>query len=133
MANTTRADTFRDRWINPVRLAWVPLGMPTSQSMNPGIAATSGPPLGAPSGWSFMVDSEQLHPGTSVLLFTDGLIERRDASLDDGFRWLSELCRAELSPEKRCDAIVDKLTANGELDDDVAFLVIEVARAGSTG
>jgi serine phosphatase RsbU (regulator of sigma subunit) len=85
-----------------------------------------GPPLGAPSGWSFTDDLEQLHPGTSIVLFTDGVIERRDASLDDGFLWLSELCRAELSPEERCDAIVDQLTAKGDLDDDVAVLVVEV-------
>lgn len=86
-----------------------------------------GPPLGAPSGWSFTDDAEQLRPGTSLVLYTDGLVERRDASLDDGFQWLSELCRAELTPEERCDAIVDELTGDGHLDDDVAFLVIEVA------
>lgn len=86
-----------------------------------------GPPLGAPSGWSFTDNAEQLQPGTSVILFTDGLVERRDASLDDGFLSLAELCRAELTPEKRCDAIVDELTADGHLGDDVAFLVIEVA------
>jgi sigma-B regulation protein RsbU (phosphoserine phosphatase) len=88
----------------------------------------AGPPLGAPSGWSFTDNVEQLSPGTSVVLYTDGLVERRDASLDDGFLWLSELCRAELAPEERCDAIVDALTADGHLDDDVAFLVVEVER-----
>jgi phosphoserine phosphatase RsbU/P len=86
-----------------------------------------GPPIGAPSGWSFTDNVEQLHPGTSVVLYTDGLVERRGGSLDDGFLWLSELCRAQLTPEERCRMIVDALTANGHLDDDVAFLVIEVA------
>jgi serine phosphatase RsbU (regulator of sigma subunit) len=88
-----------------------------------------GPPIGAPSGWSFTDDVEQLPPGTSVVLYTDGLVERRDASLDDGFLWLSELCRADFGPEERCNAIVDELTADGHLDDDVAFLVIQVAPA----
>jgi hypothetical protein len=41
--------------------------------------------------------------------------------------WHSELCRADLTPEKRCDMLVDELTAEGALDDDAAFLVIEVA------
>jgi sigma-B regulation protein RsbU (phosphoserine phosphatase) len=87
----------------------------------------SGPPLGAPSGWSFTDNAEQLQPGTSLILYTDGLVERRETSLDDGFLWLSELCRADLSPEERCQRIVDELTADGHLDDDVAFLVFEVA------
>jgi putative methionine-R-sulfoxide reductase with GAF domain len=86
-----------------------------------------GPPIGAPSGWSFTDEVEELRPGTSVVLFTDGLVERRESSLDDGFLWLSELCRAELAPEERCQRIVDEVTARGDLDDDVAFLVIEVA------
>jgi serine phosphatase RsbU (regulator of sigma subunit) len=86
-----------------------------------------GPPLGVPSDWSFSDTEKQLFPGSSVVIFTDGLVERRDASLDDGFLWLSELCRAECDPEKLCHVIVDELTAGGALDDDVAFLVIEVA------
>jgi putative methionine-R-sulfoxide reductase with GAF domain len=92
-----------------------------------------GPPLGAPSDWAFRDNVEQLRPGTSLLIYTDGLIERRDASLDDGFQWLSELCGAELEPEERCDAIVDALTANGHLDDDVAFLVVEAASDPNDG
>jgi sigma-B regulation protein RsbU (phosphoserine phosphatase) len=91
------------------------------------VTMEGGPPFGVPSDWSFTDAAEQLHPGTSVVLFTDGLIERRDASLDDGFLWLSELCRPERTPEERCDMILDGLTADGHLDDDVAFLVIEVA------
>jgi serine phosphatase RsbU (regulator of sigma subunit) len=84
-----------------------------------------GPPIGAPSGWTFTNNAEQLEPGASVLLYTDGLVERRDASLDDGLRWLAELSRADLPPEERCDRIVDELAAQGKLDDDVAFLVIQ--------
>ena len=92
-----------------------------------------GPPIGAPSGWSFTDKVERLEPGTSVVLYTDGLVERRDASLDDGFRRLSELCQAELAPEELCDAIVEELTDDGHLDDDVAFLVIQAVPLGSNG
>jgi serine phosphatase RsbU (regulator of sigma subunit) len=87
-----------------------------------------GPPIGAPSGWTFTDNVERLEPGASLLLYTDGLIERRGTSLEDGLRWLSEFCRADLEPEELCDAIVDALTADGHLDDDVAFLVVEVKR-----
>jgi putative methionine-R-sulfoxide reductase with GAF domain len=88
-----------------------------------------GPPIGAPSGWTFTDNAEQLEPGASVLLYTDGLVEQRGASLDDGLRRLSELCRADFTPEERCDRIVDELKATGQLDDDVAFLVIQADRA----
>jgi hypothetical protein len=67
------------------------------------------------------------------MLYTDGLVERRGISLDDRFQWLSELCRSDLHPEQRCQSIVDELTADGDLDDDVAFLVIEVTQPGPNG
>ena len=95
--------------------------------------AEGAPPLGAPSGWPFADDVVQLRPGSSVMLYTDGLVERRGTSLDDRFQWLSELCRADLDPEQRCQSIVDELTADVDLDDDVAFLVIEVTQPGPNG
>ena len=95
--------------------------------------AEGGPPLGAPSGWPFADDVEQLRPGSSVILYTDGLVERRDVSLDDRFQWLSDLCRAGLDPEQRCQRFVDELTADGKIDDDVAFLVIQADPASTNG
>ena len=51
----------------------------------------------------------EVPPGTTVLLYTDGLVERRDASLEDGLQWLTgavqELAGLEL--EALCDALLE--------------------------
>jgi anti-sigma regulatory factor (Ser/Thr protein kinase)/putative methionine-R-sulfoxide reductase with GAF domain len=84
------------------------------------------PPIGATFGRSFAEHTEALEPGSTLVLFTDGLVERRTGTLDDGLGRLSELCRADLPPQERCDMILDELL--GDEDDDVALLVIEIAQ-----
>jgi anti-sigma regulatory factor (Ser/Thr protein kinase)/putative methionine-R-sulfoxide reductase with GAF domain len=91
------------------------------------VAVEPGPPLGAGVGGGFTEHQEQLHPGSAIVLCTDGLIERRGRSLDDGFRRLGEACAEDVEPEKRCDLIMERLLGDSEIDDDVALLVIEVA------
>jgi len=65
-----------------------------------------------------------LAPGSTFVLYTDGLIERRDQSLDDGERRLlavaSEL--GGMSPEEVSDALIDELATGAE--DDIALLVL---------
>jgi anti-sigma regulatory factor (Ser/Thr protein kinase)/putative methionine-R-sulfoxide reductase with GAF domain len=84
------------------------------------------PPIGATFGRRFTEHTEELKPGSTLVLFTDGLVERRTGTLDEGLRRLSELCRADFPPQQRCDMILGELQ-DGE-DDDVALLVIEVAQ-----
>jgi CheY-like chemotaxis protein len=59
-----------------------------------------------------------LGEGSTLLLYTDGLIERRDDSIDSGLERLRQevasRCRRE--PERLCDEIVGEF-ANGGLDD----------------
>jgi hypothetical protein len=59
-----------------------------------------------------------------VLLYTDGLIERRGVALDDGTEWLGELLRElrHLPLEELCDRVLGEL--DGQVDDDVAILAI---------
>jgi serine phosphatase RsbU (regulator of sigma subunit) len=67
-----------------------------------------------------------LPAGTTLVLYTDGLVERRDQSLDDGLERL-RLAAAELrhlSPDALCDALLAQLAAGAE--DDVALLVLRV-------
>jgi anti-sigma regulatory factor (Ser/Thr protein kinase)/putative methionine-R-sulfoxide reductase with GAF domain len=83
------------------------------------------PPIGATFGRTFTESTHELNPGSTLILYTDGLVEQRRASLDDGLRRLVELASAELEPEARCDAILQGMEA--EEGDDVALLVVEVA------
>lgn len=85
-----------------------------------------GPPLGADVGGTFSEFEEQLWPGTAIILCTDGLIERRDSSLDVGLERLREALTEDVRPEERCDQIIGRLVED-EVDDDVALLVVEAA------
>ena len=68
-----------------------------------------------------------LEPGATLVLYTDGLVERRDVPLDRRLDWLLDLLagRQDLDPEALCDHLVAQL--DGAVDDDVALLVL---RAG---
>jgi serine phosphatase RsbU (regulator of sigma subunit) len=65
-----------------------------------------------------------LRPGATVLLYTDGLIERRSATLDDGFaRLLRAAAGLERSPvDDVCDELFTRLEP--ELTDDIALLAL---------
>jgi serine phosphatase RsbU (regulator of sigma subunit)/anti-sigma regulatory factor (Ser/Thr protein kinase) len=67
-------------------------------------------------------------PGTSLLFFTDGLVERPEARLDDGLDLLRETaleCAGE-DPAALLEGVVAVLAPGGELDD-VALLVARFA------
>jgi serine phosphatase RsbU (regulator of sigma subunit) len=65
-----------------------------------------------------------LEPGASVVFYTDGLIERRGRSLDDGFARLLEVLGGHAAED--AEALCERLAAlRGEArDDDVALLVL---------
>ncbi len=64
--------------------------------------------------------------GSTVVLYTDGLIERRGHDLDDGFAWLVGLLGGQqhLSADTVCDVLIEHM-ADG-VEDDVALLVLKV-------
>ncbi|MEU2351096.1 SpoIIE family protein phosphatase [Modestobacter sp. NPDC049651] len=68
-----------------------------------------------------------LDRGTTVLLYTDGLIERRDADLDTGLerltRHLGEL--ADVPLQQLCDELLQRLV-DGKPDDDVALVAVRL-------
>ncbi|CCH89654.1 putative PAS/PAC sensor protein [Modestobacter italicus] len=68
--------------------------------------------------------AQELEPGSTVLLYTDGLIERRGVPLDDGVAWLGGLLRElrHLTLEELCDRVLGELA--GRVEDDVALLAI---------
>jgi serine phosphatase RsbU (regulator of sigma subunit) len=72
----------------------------------------------------------ELPPGSMLVLYTDGLVERRDEALDVGLERLRRVAEQlhELPPEARPDAMLDRL--GRDADDDVALLVLNVPGAG---
>jgi PAS domain S-box-containing protein len=70
-----------------------------------------------------------LDRGATVLLYTDGLIERRDADLDTGMvRLRSTLIElADLPLEEMLDTLLDRLV-HGRPEDDVALVAVRLHR-----
>jgi serine/threonine-protein kinase RsbW len=66
-----------------------------------------------------------LAPGATLLLYTDGLVESRDADLDQGLATLMDAAvRAGTNdPDELCDRLLAEL-ASGVRADDVALLAI---------
>jgi serine phosphatase RsbU (regulator of sigma subunit) len=66
----------------------------------------------------------ELEPGATVLLYTDGLIERRGTTLDEGLAWLAGAVGrwGQLPLPQLCDRLLAEL--EGTVDDDVALLVV---------
>ncbi len=81
-------------------------------------------PLGAVQEASFATVDVALDAGSTVVLYTDGLVERRGRSLDEGFARL----RAALSgrgrdPDALCDAIVEGTIGAAVCSDDATVVV----------
>lgn len=69
-----------------------------------------------------------LPPGSLLLLYTDGLIERRNESLDAGFDRLAAAAGcARLPAGAACAALVDRLAGRPGYADDVAMIAVRPA------
>ncbi|MGC9380301.1 ATP-binding SpoIIE family protein phosphatase [Streptomyces sp. MH13] len=92
----------------------------------------TGPPLGT-GGWMHTSGSIALTPGSTAVLYTDGLVERRNEDLDDGIAALERaLSGATGSPQVICDRLVRSAGVTPDHDDDVAVLVLQhPARKGA--
>ncbi|WP_432026921.1 ATP-binding SpoIIE family protein phosphatase [Streptomyces sp. 1222.5] len=91
----------------------------------------TGPPLGT-GGWMHASGSIALGPGATAVLYTDGLVERRDEDLDEGIAALERaLAGATGTPQVVCDRLVRSAGVTADHDDDVAVLVLQhPARTG---
>ncbi|MEJ8649021.1 SpoIIE family protein phosphatase [Streptomyces sp. MS1.AVA.3] len=88
-------------------------------------AEPTGPPLGT-GGWLHTSGSVPLGPGSSAVLYTDGLVERRDKDIDHGVEALERaFAGAAGAPDIVCDRLLRSLGITASHDDDVAILVIQ--------
>jgi anti-sigma regulatory factor (Ser/Thr protein kinase) len=85
------------------------------------------PPLGLPQPPSFVEEEVAMRPGTSVLLYTDGLIERRDESLDSGLERLRSTAERNVNGTAPNDAItvlLERVIDGPRPTDDVALMLL---------
>lgn len=69
-----------------------------------------------------------LEPDDIIVLYIDGLVERRDLPLDQRLSDLLVIAAASaaLTPEELCNSLLEKLVGGGVQGDDIAILVIAV-------
>ena len=86
------------------------------------------PPLSGSGNPNRPQGSAQLEPGSLLLLYSDGLVERRRESIDAGLRRLAEAARtvADLPADDVCGALVAELGVDDSREDDVAVLAVRL-------
>lgn len=90
------------------------------------LSAGGGPPIGTVGGHAYDEQSLTLSPGETLLLYTDGLIERRGGKLSDGERTLLEVAASSPDePELKCQGIISRLTKDTTIADDIAILAVQ--------
>jgi serine phosphatase RsbU (regulator of sigma subunit)/anti-sigma regulatory factor (Ser/Thr protein kinase) len=84
-------------------------------------------PLGAYAGTRYREAVVRLEPGSTIVLYTDGLVERRGSSLNQGLeRLVSEASGRPAEPESLCDRLIGGLVGDQPPPDDVALLAAHV-------
>jgi serine phosphatase RsbU (regulator of sigma subunit) len=85
------------------------------------------PPLGV-TATTYGQHQMHLTYGDALLLYTDGLVENRQRSADEGLTELCALLESEgnggRDPERLLDLLLGRLTKGSEHDDDVALLLV---------
>jgi serine phosphatase RsbU (regulator of sigma subunit)/anti-sigma regulatory factor (Ser/Thr protein kinase)/putative methionine-R-sulfoxide reductase with GAF domain len=80
--------------------------------------------LGVSRGSRYRSQECELRGGSTIVLYTDGVVEVRGEALDAGLERMRRLVESvEASPQELVDAIVEQMVAEGRPSDDVAILV----------
>jgi anti-sigma regulatory factor (Ser/Thr protein kinase)/putative methionine-R-sulfoxide reductase with GAF domain len=89
-------------------------------------------PVGVPGGLRRRATTINLPPGALLCFYTDGLVERRDTSLDASLQRLCELVVAG-SVESVCGKVMARLVGGDAPGDDVAILAVRRQDSGEIG
>ena len=88
---------------------------------------THGPPLGVDTEARYQHSSLVLDQGDTVVLYSDGLIERREHDIDEDFERLLETIPLDAPrPAGLVEHLLDRLHPSGLHDDDIAILAVTV-------
>jgi hypothetical protein len=128
--STTVADTFID-WESHT-ITYSSAGHPPPALLQPGgtvefLDQATDPPLGArPEHTPRIQATQPFTDGGALVLYTDGLIERRREDIDIGLaRLAGSLARHQAAdPETLADAVLADLLPPGDLTDDTALVIV---------
>ena len=97
-------------------------------------ARNASPPLGALPFVRFDAQRVDIEKGSTLLLFTDGLVEVRGTSIEVRLDQLRRIVEGGPSePEGLCDAVLEGMLGDQEPQDDVALLVLSVSPLPALG
>ncbi|MEU7497994.1 PP2C family protein-serine/threonine phosphatase [Streptomyces griseofuscus] len=118
-------------------MVWAAAGHPPALVRGPGgevrvLDAKPGIMLGVPVPHEYEEHHEELPPGATLALYTDGLVERRSAGIDAGIERLADalgtLGAAELERlDAAADALLKPMLRDSEHDDDICLLLCRTA------
>jgi PAS domain S-box-containing protein len=118
--------------VDPVagELHWVNAGHPPPLLLSDGepprfLEGGSSVPLGVLPFPDFEEVSLPIDQGASVVLYTDGLVERPGENIDSGLDRLANVVRGDSTdPQQLCDRVLRELVPEGGAPDDVALLTL---------
>lgn len=115
------------------RLCFAAAGHPPPVVLSPDggatfLETTPSVPLGVLPYGRYRVFEGELEPGAAVLLYTDGLVERRDLPLSAGLESLrTAVAFAPLDPDALCEHVLASMLPDGPPGDDVALFALRNA------
>jgi len=88
------------------------------------------PPLGVFESPTHKEMTARLEPGSTIVLYTDGLVEERGVSIDQGLEALRLAASQDpCHPDELCDRLVDSMLAIHTANDDIAVLALRALPA----
>ncbi len=118
-------------------LTWVNAGHPSPLLISPEGVATlleggRSVPLGVLPFPGYAVATTTIEPGGALVLYTDGLIERRGEHLDEGMQLLLRIAAlGPLEPDALCDRLLAAAAPTGAASDDIALLALSHVPLGA--
>ncbi|MBL1104180.1 SpoIIE family protein phosphatase [Streptomyces sp. 5-8] len=120
-------------------VVWAAAGHPPAVARGPRgevrvLEAKPGIMLGVPMPYEYEEHTVELPAGSTLALYTDGLVERRSAGIDAGIdrlaRAMGKLRAADLTDlDAAADSLLKPMLHDSEHDDDICLLLCRTARA----
>jgi serine phosphatase RsbU (regulator of sigma subunit)/anti-sigma regulatory factor (Ser/Thr protein kinase) len=88
------------------------------------VEGTPAPPLGTLPFGAYVEAQATVGPGETLMLYTDGLIERRREPLTAGLERLRVYASVVASADALCQRVLERLVPPGGADDDIAIVVV---------
>jgi PAS domain S-box-containing protein len=131
---TETATAITATWIPQDRtLLWSSAGHPPPLRCRPGefayLTSRLNPLLGARPDVDYLHEAKLLRPGSTVVLYTDGLIEGRSIAIDEAMDQLLDFATGllDLSPQSVCNDILNWRLERGQREDDICVLAVRLA------